>query len=137
VVIIHEPLFLVNAAVNVLLIFIVLTFKETTPLDDSAHRLNLFDGIRTVLRVKPVLIITCIDMLLLVFVSIFYQVLYFPKINQVGVPVQYLGILDAVTLICMTGMLLVLPRMVFKKDWTNLLVYTLTTLGAMLSCTKN
>jgi MFS family permease len=124
--------FLVNAANNVLLVFIVLTFKETTPPNRSAHDLNLFDGIRTVLHVRPILIITCIDMLLLVFVNIFYQVLYFPKINQLGVPVQYLGVLDTATLLLMTGMLLVLPRMVFKKDWTNLVVYTLITVGIFL-----
>ncbi|MFL5802396.1 MAG: MFS transporter [Roseiflexaceae bacterium] len=124
--------FLVNAVVNILLTFVVLTFKETTPPDTGAHQLNLFDGIRTVFSVKPVRIITGIDMLLLVFVNIFYQVLYFPKLNRLGVPVQYLGLLDVVTLICMTGMLLVLPRMVFKKDWTNLLVYTLTTVGIFL-----
>ena len=77
--------FLVNAAVNIILVFIVLTFKETTLPDAAAQQLNLFDGIRTVLSVKPILIITCIDMLLLVFVNIFYQVLYFPKVNQLGV----------------------------------------------------
>jgi len=124
--------FLVNAAVNVLLVFIVLMFKETAPPDSSAHKLNLYDGIRTVFRVKPILIITCIDMLLLVFVNIFYQVLYFPKINQLGVPVQYLGVLDTVAVLCTLGMLVVLPRMVFKKDWTNLLVYTLTTVAIFL-----
>jgi MFS family permease len=124
--------FLVNATVNLFLTFFVLTFKETTVPQEGAQQLNLFDGIRKVVNVKPIRIITCIDMLLLVFVNIFYQVLYFPKLNQLGVPVQYLGLLDVMTLICMTGMLLILPSMVFNKGWANLLVYTLTTVGIFI-----
>jgi MFS family permease len=124
--------FLVNAAVNLFLMFFVLSFNETTPPDAGVRQLNLFDGIRKVFNLKTIRIILYLDMLLLVFVNIFYQVLYFPKLNQLGVPVQYLGLLDVVTLICMTGMLLILPRMVFKKDYANLLVYTVTTVGIFI-----
>ena len=124
--------FLVNAAVNLFLTFFVLTFKETSLPHKGARQLNLFGGIRTVFNLKPIRSIMCIDMLLLVFVTLFYQVLYFPKLNHLGVPVQYLGLLDVMTLICMTGMLLILPRMVFKKDWMNLLVYTVTTVSIFI-----
>jgi MFS family permease len=124
--------FFVNAGVNLFLTFFVLTFEETTSSHEIAQQLNLFNGLRKVFRTKPILVITSIDMLLLVFVNIFYQVLYFPKLNQLGVPIQYLGLIDVITLICMTGMLLLLPRMVFKKAETNLLVYTLATVSIFI-----
>jgi hypothetical protein len=46
-------------------------------------------------------------MFLLIFVNIFYQVLYFPKLNQLGLSVQYLGFVDVATLICAAAALLV------------------------------
>jgi MFS family permease len=124
--------FIINSAINLFLAFFVLTFKETISSHEVARKINVFDGIRKVFKVKPILMITCIDMLLLIFVNIFYQVLYFPKLNQLGVNVQYLGFIDVTTLICMTTMLVYLPKMAFKKDGTNLFVYTLATVGVFI-----
>jgi hypothetical protein len=73
--------------------------------------------------VKPLLIIACIDMFLLIFVNIFYQVLYFPKLNQLGLSVQYLGFVDVATLICAAAALLVpLAMYMFSRSYAYSLI---------------
>jgi MFS family permease len=124
--------FIINSAINLFLTFFVLTFNETTASHEVSRAIHVFDGVRKVFRVKPLLIITCIDMFLLVFANIFYQVLYFPKLNQLGLSVQYLGFVDVATLACMTVMLLYLPKMVFRADRVNLVLYTLAPAGIFI-----
>jgi hypothetical protein len=65
------------------------------------------------------------DAILLVFVIIYYQVMYSPKITSLGLNIQYLGVLDVINLLLMSGMLLILPRVIFKNDFRNIAVYTL------------
>jgi MFS family permease len=122
----HRELpFILTGAVYMFLALFVLTITEPSPSRRGRRSLALLDGIHNVLHLRPILLITLIDALLLIFSNIFYNVLYFPKINALGFPTRYLGALDAFNLLLMAGMLVLLPRLCFKSDKTTVIFYTM------------
>ena len=121
----HQLPFILTSIVYFVLALFVLTIKERKSSHEVQRVVRIFDGIKNVLQFKPILLIALIDALLLIFVNIFYNILYFPKITSLGFPILYLGVLDAINLILMTGMLTILPKLNFKKDKTAIVVYSL------------
>jgi MFS family permease len=123
---IHEHLpFIGSALANFCLTFFILTFKETEPTGEVSQQIQIIDGVRHIFQSKPILIIVCIETLLLVFAIIYYQILYFPKINELGLEIRYLGMLDVVNIGLSSLLLYFLPRLTFQRDKTNLGFYTL------------
>lgn len=103
----------------------ILTFEEQTRSAEIQRNLRMIDGIRSVLALRPILLIMLMDMLLLIFVNIYYKVLFFPKINALGMQVQYLGIVDVITLAITSVFLFLIARVFFRTEKLTLLVYTL------------
>lgn len=118
--------FVLTAITTLGLIPFVLTFKETKSSHEVARQLRLWDGVKNVTRSKPIFLIVCIETLLLVFVVIHYQILFLPKLNQLGLELRYIGIVDVVNIGLVSLLLYLLPRLVFKKAKLNLATYSLT-----------
>ena len=121
----HYSLPFVFSAVTYLCLTVyVLTFQERKPSHEVTRQLRLLDGVKNVFRIRPLLLIVGIETLLLVFAGIYYQILYFPKINALGLDIRYLGLLDVVNIGFVSLLLYLLPRLIFKGDKTNLVFYT-------------
>lgn len=105
----------------------VLTFSEGKKSHEVEKEIKILDGVKKVFLIKPILIITLIEILLLVFVFIFYEVMYNQKINNLGLPIKYLGVLDSANLLLSIGMLAILPRIQIKNDKLSLIIYTIAT----------
>lgn len=118
--------FLLTSAAYIISSVLVLFFREEKVSHEAENQLKIIDGIKKIVRVKPLMIIVGIEALVLIFVNIYFQVLFFPKVNQLGLDIRYLGVLDVITVILMTLSLLILPKIVFKSDKKNLIFYTLT-----------
>jgi hypothetical protein len=104
---------------------IILFFQEKRVSHELTRNIKVLDGIKNIIKVRPILFIVLIDLLLLVFVNIYYQVLFFPKISSLGLEVKYFGIMDVLTL-GMTSLFLILVRKItIKSDKFRLLIYSL------------
>ncbi len=119
--------FILSAIITFILAIFVFTFKETKVSHEVAERTKIFDGVKNIFKNRAVMLLVCVETLLLVFVIVYYQILYFPKINHLGLAVKYLGVLDVVNISLSSLMLFLLPRLIFKNDKTNLVFFTLAT----------
>jgi MFS family permease len=118
--------FVLTATVDMTLAFFVLFFKEKRRAHEVFRKLKMIEGIKTVWKIAPIKFIVLIDLCLLIFVNIYYKVLFFPKITGLGLNVQYLGVVDVITLAITSVMLYVIPKVSFKNEKTSLAVYSLS-----------
>jgi len=117
--------FALTAAVSMGLSILVLFFKEQRRPHQVLRTIKILDGVRNVWRIEPVRLIVLINLCLLIFVNIYYTVLFFPKIQSLGMSVQYLGIVDVITLAFTSVLLQLISRRSFKNEKTTLVVYSL------------
>ncbi len=127
------PFILTGMVLLVLSIFVLTIEEHRFESEEVKRNLSVFDGIKNIFRNKVVLIITLIDTILLVVVNLFYQVLNFPKLENLGFPVKFLGLLDVVNLVLMTMMLLFVSKLVLKKEKNTIFIYSIITMIAFIS----
>lgn len=124
--------FVLSAIPHLFLSVYILTFDEKRSSHEVDKQIKLFDGIKDVISNRKLCLIAAMDTILLVFVIIYYQVLYSPKITHLGLDIRYLGALDVINLLLMSAMLLILPRITSKNGQLNLIVYTLLPVAAFV-----
>lgn len=117
--------FLLTAIPHLFLGFYILRFDEKRISDEVDSEIKIFDGVKSIINNKQVRLLLLMDILLLTIVIIFYQTLYAPKIYSLGLEIKYLGVLDTINLGLMSALLIVLPRIVFKNNNYNLVLYSL------------
>lgn len=137
--IIHSAIpFVLTATTHLILSILILTYSESRKSSEVKEKIKIFSGVVSILKNKHLQIIVLIETILLIFVNIYYQVLFFPKINSLGLNLQYLGALDVVNIVLMSGMFLILPKLVLKNDKNNLLLFTLLPVALfILLCLSN
>jgi MFS family permease len=117
--------FVLTGVMDLGLCILVLFFDERGHPRHLSRKLKLSDGVKNVLEIAPIRCVVLIDLFLLIFVTLYYRVLFFPKIQSLGMPVEYLGVVDVVTLAITSVLLQVIRRLSFKSEKTTLAVYTL------------
>lgn len=117
--------FILSAIIYGIMTIFILFFNEVRNSNEVSRNIRIIDGVKTIVKIKPILTIVMIDLLLRIFVNIYYQVLFIPKINGLGMPVKYLGIVDVLTLGFTSLLLLFISKITWKRDIINLTVYTL------------
>lgn len=124
--VIHATIpFVLSSITHLLLGVLILSFTESRNSFEVKEEVKVMGGVMAILKNKYVRLIVLTDTTLLVFVNIYYQVLFFPKINSLGLGVQYLGTLDVINILLMSGMFIILPRLVLKNEKNNLILYTI------------
>lgn len=123
---IHQPIpFMLTGIFLIIMSGYVLSFDEDQVSSEIKKEIKIINGVVNIIRIKPILIMTLIEMLLLIFVNIYYQVLYQPKVYSLGLPIQYLGVLDSGNLILMLVMLSLLPKYKITNKKSTLTLFTL------------
>ena len=117
--------FVLSGAVSLALSIFVLFFQEKSRSHEVLRNLKILDGLKNVWKIEPIRLIVLIDLCLLIFVNLYYMVLFFPKIQSLGMKVEYLGIVDVVTLAITSVLLQWISRRLFKNEKTTLAVYSL------------
>jgi hypothetical protein len=117
--------FVLSGAVSLALSIFVLFFQEKSRPHEVLRNLKILDGLKNVWKIESVRLIVLIDLCLLIFVNIYYMVLFFPKIQGLGMKIEYLGVVDVVTLAITSVLLQWISRHSFKNEKTTLAVYSL------------
>jgi MFS family permease len=117
--------FVLTGVVNLGLSILVLFFDERRHSQHPSRNIKLIDGVKSVWQIAPIRCIVLIDLLLLIFVTLYYKVLFFPKIQRLGMPVEYLGVVDVFTLAITALLLHLAARITFRSEKLTLAVYTL------------
>src|SRR5581483_6895505 len=117
--------FILSGVSNLVMAVLILLFDEKQRAHEVLRNIRVIDGIRNVVRIRPILLIVLIDLLLLIFVNVYYQISFFPKITALGLDIRLLGVVDVVTLGITSVILLWLPRLRWKNEKTWLVVFSL------------
>ncbi len=117
--------FILTAVPHLFLGFYILSFDEQKISQEVSREVKIFDGVKAIIKNKSVSLLLLMDIVLLTIVIIFYQTLYSPKITDLGLDIKYLGVLDMVILGLMSALLIILPKLMFKNNNINLVIYTL------------
>lgn len=117
--------FILNGIIFFALSIFILTIDEKRSESEIGRNISIIDGIKNIIRIKPILIITLIETVLLVIINIFYQVINFPKLSELGFPTEFLGTIDLVNLALMSLMLMFITRLVFKNEKITLIFYSI------------
>lgn len=120
----HTVPFLLSFVVYLVMTLVVLTFREKSVSHEVQENVKIFDGVKAVLKIRPILLIMLIDLLLLLFVNVYYQVAFFPKLENLGLDVRFFGVVDTVTLGITSLLLFILPRLALKSDKLKLAFFT-------------
>lgn len=124
--------FLLTAIPHLFLAFYILRFDEQKKPNEVGNEIKMLDGVKSIVKNKRVRLLLLMDILLLTIVIIFYQTLYAPKINSLGLDIKYLGVLDTINLGLMSALLVVLPKIVFKNRNYSLILYSLLPITAFI-----
>ncbi len=124
--------FLLTAIPHLFLAFYILRFDEQKKPSEVGNAIEIFDGVKSIVKNKNVRMLLLMDILLLTIVIIFYQTLYAPKINSLGLDIKYLGVLDTINLGLMSALLAILPKIVFKNKSYSLILYSLLPIIAFI-----
>lgn len=119
--------FILVAIVSLVSALVMLTFEEKIAVGEVKKNLEIIDGIKEIVKIRPVLLIVLIDLLLLIFVNIYYKVAFFPKIQSLGLDVAYFGVVDVATLAFTSLLLHYLPKFSFHNHQRTLAIFSLTT----------
>lgn len=124
--------FLLTAIPHLFLAFYILRFDEQKKPNEVGNEIKIFDGVKSIIKNRRVRLLLLMDILLLTIIIIFYQTLYAPKINSLGLDIKYLGVLDTINLGLMSALLVVLPKIVFKNRNYSLILYSLLPITAFI-----
>jgi len=128
----HELPFILTGTIFFVLSLYILTIKEKRYSEEIRRNIGILDGIKGIIKNKSLLIITLVDMILFIVVNLFYQVLNFPKLAELGFPIELLGGLDVVNLIFASIILISIPRLIFKNHKHTLMAYSFATMVAFV-----
>lgn len=122
----HTIPFILSGLVYFVMALIVLTFDERKSSHEVRQNLKMLSGIKTIIKIRPIALIVLIDLLILIFVNIYYQVAFFPKLSGLGFDVKYFGIVDSITLAITSVLLYLVPKVSWKNEKLTLVLFTLT-----------
>ncbi|HLG10172.1 MAG TPA: MFS transporter [Dehalococcoidia bacterium] len=123
--------FLLSALASFIAALIVCTFDERRG-GSARQEVQIMDGLRTILRSRALVLLASIEILVLVFVNTYYQVLFFPRLTSLGLEVEFLGFIDVVMLGLSSVVLLGLTRLTTTNAKLDLIAYTAVTAGTFV-----